>query len=168
MVQENLRELQPQLRNEDTIQLAIEKAFIDLDNSIINNYVNSAQNNGIALEEKIRYMQLAMSGSCALLSLYDLMTNTLYTACTGDSRATLGYEERLRKDFHPGLRCKKPYTGMGKSLVRIINSYVATDAGTLASSNTADFHTLQSATKPASFLALSESFLAKSSAPSRE
>jgi pyruvate dehydrogenase phosphatase len=90
LVQRNLRELQPQLRNEDTIQLAIEKAFIDLDDSIINNYVNSAQNNGIALEEKIRYMQLAMSGSCALLSLYDPMTNTLYTACTGDSRATLG------------------------------------------------------------------------------
>lgn len=92
LVQNRLRELQPQSRNEDTIQLAIEKTFIDLDDSIINNYVNSAHNKDMALEEKIRYMQIAMSGSCALLILYNPMTNTLYTACTGDSRGVLGQQ----------------------------------------------------------------------------
>jgi hypothetical protein len=54
------------LPNEDTIQLAIEKAVIDLGDSIIYNHVNSAQNkknNGIALEEEIRYIQIAISGS---------------------------------------------------------------------------------------------------------
>lgn len=92
LVQSRLRELGPQSRNEDTIQRAIEKAFIDLDNSIINNYVKSAHDEDIALQDKLRYMQIAMSGSCALLILYNSITNTLYTACTGDSRAVLGQQ----------------------------------------------------------------------------
>lgn len=93
LVQSNMRELQPQLRNQSTIQLAIEKAFIDLDVSIIKSYSDCAGNMDIDLKEKTRRMQVAMSGSCALLSLYDPMTHTLYIACTGDSRAVLGPQE---------------------------------------------------------------------------
>ena len=34
-----------------------------------------------------------MSGSCALLTMYNTSTGTLYTACTGDSRAVLGRQD---------------------------------------------------------------------------
>ena len=89
-VQRSLRELKPESRSEPDIQLAVKKAFIDLDQSIIKNYIDNGENIHLALEEKVRYMQIAMSGSCALLSLYDPTTSQLYTACTGDSRAILG------------------------------------------------------------------------------
>ncbi|ATY64281.1 phosphatase 2C [Cordyceps militaris] len=44
----------------------------------------------MALAEKVPYMEAAMAGSCALLVLYNPKTKTIYTACTGDSRAVLG------------------------------------------------------------------------------
>ncbi len=37
-------------------------------------------------------MEVAWFGSCALLIIYNPTTKTLYTACTGDSRAVLGQQ----------------------------------------------------------------------------
>ncbi|KAJ6786799.1 hypothetical protein PWT90_03849 [Aphanocladium album] len=91
-VQKRLNELDPPSRNDEMIQRAIESSFMEFDDSIIQNYIAQAKNNDISLDEKIHTMEVAMSGSCALLILYNPSTKTLYTACTGDSRAVLGHQ----------------------------------------------------------------------------
>ncbi|EGX89927.1 Protein phosphatase 2C [Cordyceps militaris CM01] len=91
-VQAKLNKLQPASRTDASIQDAIEAAFTELDDSIINNYVAYARSKDMTLEQKVPYMEVAMAGSCALLVLYNPNTKTLYTACTGDSRAVLGYQ----------------------------------------------------------------------------
>lgn len=89
-VQAKLNKLQWDSRTDQSIQHAIETAFEELDDSIIRGYVDCARNKDMALEHKVPYMEVAMAGSCALLVLYNPKTKTIYTACTGDSRAVLG------------------------------------------------------------------------------
>ncbi|OAA73693.1 Protein phosphatase 2C [Cordyceps fumosorosea ARSEF 2679] len=89
-VQTRLSKLEPESRTDKGICRAIETCFTDLDEAIIGPYVGNMRNNDVTLVEKIRAMQLAMSGSCALLVLFNPDARTLYTACTGDSRAVLG------------------------------------------------------------------------------
>ncbi|KAM3514183.1 hypothetical protein MY11210_002174 [Beauveria gryllotalpidicola] len=89
-VQAQLNKLQRKSRTDQTIQNAIETAFEELDDSIIRGYADCARNKDMALEHKVPYMEVAMAGSCALLVLYNPNTKTIYTACTGDSRAVLG------------------------------------------------------------------------------
>jgi pyruvate dehydrogenase phosphatase len=73
----------------ELVQNAIMKAFVDLDDSIIETALATAQSK-ISLQEKAKRLAPAYAGSCALLSLYDSLTGTLHVACTGDSRAVLG------------------------------------------------------------------------------
>lgn len=91
-VQKRLNMLEPESRTDEMIQSAIETSFQQVDDLIINNYINSAPEKAVPIEEKIHRMQLAMSGSCALLILYNPNTRTVYTACTGDSRAVLAQQ----------------------------------------------------------------------------
>lgn len=78
-----------QVTPEQTLQGAIMKAFVDLDNSIIKT-AEDASGSDQPLQEKVRRFAPAFAGSCALLSLYDPTTSRLHVACTGDSRAVLG------------------------------------------------------------------------------
>ncbi|KAL7950681.1 phosphatase 2C-like domain-containing protein [Trichoderma barbatum] len=78
---------------EQVVQRAIMKGFVDLDNSIIMNALDVPQSKE-SLQDKIRKLVPAYSGSCALLSMYDPAANTLHVACTGDSRAVLGKKSR--------------------------------------------------------------------------
>ena len=91
-VERALRKLEPHSRDEDSIRHAIGKAFTDLDHSIVDAYASNTHNKQMGLDKKMQYMEVAMSGSCALLSLYDPSTCNIYTACTGDSRAVLGQQ----------------------------------------------------------------------------
>ncbi|KAJ3478046.1 hypothetical protein NLG97_g8681 [Lecanicillium saksenae] len=93
-VQGSLNKLSPESRGDDSIRQAIAEAFAELDDSIINNYARfcGKDNREIRLAEKVRCMEVAMSGSCALLLLYNTTTRTLYTACTGDSRAVVSQQ----------------------------------------------------------------------------
>ncbi|KAM3451433.1 hypothetical protein MY3296_005249 [Beauveria thailandica] len=91
-VQAKLNKLRWDSRIDQCIQHAIETAFEELDDSIITGYLDCARNKDMALEHKIPYMEVAMAGSCALLVLYNPKTKTIYTACTGDSRAVLGHQ----------------------------------------------------------------------------
>jgi len=85
---------------------AIKKAFVNLDNDIINGNVNFT-NDEINEEDEedigkiytspldneeivTKQMMTALSGSCALVAVVDNETDDLYVACTGDSRAVLG------------------------------------------------------------------------------
>ncbi|KAJ3474056.1 hypothetical protein NLG97_g10014 [Lecanicillium saksenae] len=92
-LQERLDSLGPPSRTDDIIQSTIEKCFTDMDDSIIEDYRSCTRKKRLALSEKIRIMQRAMAGSCALVTLYNPATRTLYTACTGDSRAVLSVQK---------------------------------------------------------------------------
>ncbi|CAI7648139.1 unnamed protein product [Penicillium bialowiezense] len=73
----------------EQVQHAIMRAFVDLDDSIIETAQATSQSN-MSLQEKAKKLAPAYAGSCALLSLYEPLTSTLHVACTGDSRAVLG------------------------------------------------------------------------------
>ncbi|KAK6524296.1 hypothetical protein TWF694_005949 [Orbilia ellipsospora] len=73
----------------ESIDLAIKKGFVRLDNEIIHESVEKA----VKASSRAQAAELlgpAFSGSCALLAFYDSQTNLLRVACTGDSRAVLG------------------------------------------------------------------------------
>lgn len=77
------------LPDPDSVDAAIKKGFVKLDNEIVNDSVTKvlkAQSKVVAAE----ILAPALSGSCALLSFYDSRSKELRVACTGDSRAVLG------------------------------------------------------------------------------
>ncbi|KAL7938437.1 pyruvate dehydrogenase [Trichoderma chlorosporum] len=74
---------------QEAVQRAIIKGFLDLDDSIIKAALDVPQGKE-PLQDKVKKLVAAYSGSCALLSMYDPAANTLHVACTGDSRAVLG------------------------------------------------------------------------------
>lgn len=73
----------------EAVQHAMTKAFVDLDSSIVKTAQETAESN-LTFQEKMQRLLPAFAGSCALLSLFDPVTNNLHVACTGDSRAVLG------------------------------------------------------------------------------
>lgn len=74
---------------QESVQHAIKKAFVDLDDSIVKSAQETSQSN-LPLPDKMQKLMPAFAGSCALLALYDPVTSRLHVACTGDSRAVLG------------------------------------------------------------------------------
>jgi pyruvate dehydrogenase phosphatase len=73
----------------ESIDSAIKKGFLKLDNDIVHEAVKKV----IQSKSKVAAAELlapALSGSCALLSFYDSRSKVLRVACTGDSRAVLG------------------------------------------------------------------------------
>ncbi|KAI9778808.1 MAG: hypothetical protein M1839_007898 [Geoglossum umbratile] len=73
----------------ESIDAAIKKGFVRLDNEIVHESVEKvvkANSKRVAAE----LLAPALSGSCALLSFYDSKSKLLRVACTGDSRAVLG------------------------------------------------------------------------------
>ncbi|KAJ5135061.1 protein serine/threonine phosphatase 2C [Penicillium bovifimosum] len=76
---------------EELVQHAIIKGFTNLDDSIVKTALATSQSEK-SLQEKVRKLAPAYSGSCALLSMYDSTTGRLHVACTGDSRAVLGQQ----------------------------------------------------------------------------
>lgn len=79
----------PRLPTPASIDAAIKRGFVALDNTIVHDSVTQV----LKSQSKPKAASLlapALSGSCALLSFYDSATKTLRVACTGDSRAVLG------------------------------------------------------------------------------
>ncbi|KAJ2895502.1 uncharacterized protein MKZ38_006405 [Zalerion maritima] len=73
----------------EIIDQAIKKGFTQLDNEIVHEAVDMS----LKAKSKNKAAELlapALSGSCALLSFYDPVSETLRVACTGDSRAVIG------------------------------------------------------------------------------
>ncbi|KAJ5345599.1 protein serine/threonine phosphatase 2C [Penicillium brevicompactum] len=77
---------------DELVQRAIIKGFLNLDDSIVKTALITSQSQE-SLQEKVKKLAPAYSGSCALLSMYDSTTGTLHVACTGDSRAVLGQQK---------------------------------------------------------------------------
>ncbi|KAJ5088468.1 protein serine/threonine phosphatase 2C [Penicillium angulare] len=78
---------------QESVQRAIMKGFKNLDDSIIKTAMDTSESQ-TSLQEKVKKLAPAYSGSCALLSLYDSTAGMLHVACTGDSRAVLGQQIR--------------------------------------------------------------------------
>jgi pyruvate dehydrogenase phosphatase len=92
----------------ELIDSAIKSAFNSLDARIMNEAKRVAEGNSEPCSAAaVAAIAPALSGSCALLSIYDPSSSTVRTAVTGDSRAVLGswsseadsyYAEALSKD----------------------------------------------------------------------
>ncbi|KAF3064466.1 Protein phosphatase 2C like protein C10F6.17c [Daldinia childiae] len=77
-----------QLSDED-IQEAIKSAFTTLDDTLVKSAVATINGN-LSFAEKVRRLEAAYAGSCALLALLDPQSRKLTVASTGDCRAVLG------------------------------------------------------------------------------
>ncbi|KAK6334259.1 hypothetical protein TWF730_003473 [Orbilia blumenaviensis] len=81
--------IEHKLPSPESIDAAIKKGFLRLDNEIIHESVEKATK-APSRAAAAELLAPAFSGSCALLAFYDSQTNLLRVACTGDSRAVLG------------------------------------------------------------------------------
>ena len=73
----------------EAIDTAMKRAFLTLDNDIVNKSVEKTLSKSTK-RQSTELLAPALSGSCALLSFYDSSSKLLRVACTGDSRAVLG------------------------------------------------------------------------------
>jgi len=103
---------------------AIKKAFVNLDNDIVQGNVKFEANeidendeedigkiytSPLDSEETVKkQMMTALSGACALVAVVDNETDDLYVACTGDSRAVLGRKIK-NPECEEGEYCDKEY-----------------------------------------------------------
>lgn len=124
----------PYTPNDSHVVQTIKKAFKFVDDEILKEAADRARTGNSDLAHSISALSAAVSGSCALLALFDPARAILRVANTGDSRAVLGrwdmdagkyvakpmsYDqtgfnenevERLRQD-HPGEESVDPETG---------------------------------------------------------
>ena len=73
----------------EEIDRAMKDAFVRLDNDILK-AATEAITGSIPLQRAMHTIEMAESGSCALLAMYDVTSQLLRVACVGDSRAVLG------------------------------------------------------------------------------
>lgn len=77
--------------NDAAVDQAIKKAFVALDDVFMQQAQQTMESDA-SFAEKVLRLTPGSNGSCALLALFDPSTRTLRVACTGDSRAVLGYQ----------------------------------------------------------------------------
>ena len=73
-----------------SIDTAIKRGFLALDDEIVHASVNRITTNTKQKAAAAEILAPALSGACALLSFYDSSSKLFRVACTGDSRAVLG------------------------------------------------------------------------------
>ena len=73
-----------------SIDTAIKRGFLALDQEIVHASVNKITTNTKQKAAAAEMLAPALSGACALLSFYDSSSKLFRVACTGDSRAVLG------------------------------------------------------------------------------
>lgn len=78
------------LPSPQSIDAAIKRGFVALDDEIVNLSVEKVMMNKKHKAAAAELLAPALSGSCALLSFYDSSTKLFRVAVTGDSRAVLG------------------------------------------------------------------------------
>jgi len=74
-----------------SVEQAIKDSFVALDD-VFMQQAQQTMDSDASFAEKVLRLTLGSNGSCALLALFDPSTRTLRVACTGDSRAVLGYQ----------------------------------------------------------------------------
>lgn len=91
-VQQALSQLEPGdngVINDEAIHKAIESAFANSDDRLVKNALYIIESD-LSYPEKIKRLEPAYSGACALLTLYDPSSRKLHVASTGDCRAVSG------------------------------------------------------------------------------
>ncbi|KAK8026561.1 hypothetical protein PG991_003617 [Apiospora marii] len=92
-VQQSLREIigkgKPNPTDAD-IQQALQTAFTRLDDQLVASAQRTIEDPHTSFPDKIRRLEPAFAGSCALLALYNPATKSLHVASTGDCRAVVG------------------------------------------------------------------------------
>ncbi|KAF8640046.1 hypothetical protein AX17_001288 [Amanita inopinata Kibby_2008] len=96
----------PIIPSPQRVSLAIQDAFTKLDTELLNAPLHLLANNIDQESQKnkvvpdlsqhplaLSYMLPAISGSCAIMAVFDSSNRNLYVACTGDSRAVAGVWE---------------------------------------------------------------------------
>lgn len=73
-----------------SIDTAIKRGFLALDDEIVHASVNKITTNTKQKAAAAEILAPALAGACALLSFYDSSSKLFRVACTGDSRAVLG------------------------------------------------------------------------------
>lgn len=89
-VYNNLRKL-TQPTDDALVEQAIKDGFVALDD-VFMLQAHQTMDSDASFAEKVLRLMPGSNGSCALLALFDPSTRTLRVACTGDSRAVLGYQ----------------------------------------------------------------------------
>jgi pyruvate dehydrogenase phosphatase len=74
-----------------SVEQAIKDSFVALDD-VFMLQAQQTMDSDASFAEKVLRLTPGSNGSCALLALFDPSTRTLRVACTGDSRAVLGYQ----------------------------------------------------------------------------
>ncbi|ETS76306.1 hypothetical protein PFICI_11693 [Pestalotiopsis fici W106-1] len=92
-VRRALREAEPEngVFTDAAVHRAIESAFVRLDDELVKSAMEVTESN-LSYPEKVKRLEPAYSGACALLTLYDPSSRKLHVASTGDCRAVLGYK----------------------------------------------------------------------------
>lgn len=80
----------PSSSQSDAVTAAIKRAFVQLDNRIMDTAEQALRSYAPASAEALAPFAPAAAGSCALLTIFDPISSTLRTAVAGDSRAVLG------------------------------------------------------------------------------
>lgn len=75
--------------DEQTLQQALKSAFTTLDDALVKSALATIESS-LPFAEKVRRLEAAYAGSCALLTLFDPASRKLTVASTGDCRAVLG------------------------------------------------------------------------------
>lgn len=88
-VQQSLQSLQPGAHS-DLVMQAVVESFMNLDDALVKTALSVVADPAMTFTEKAVHLTPCYSGSCALLLVLDPSSMTLYTACTGDSRALHG------------------------------------------------------------------------------
>jgi pyruvate dehydrogenase phosphatase len=73
-----------------TVHKAMVRAFEAFDEALIKNAAAILHNDNLSFAEKLKVLEPASAGSCALLTLFDPTTRSLHIASTGDCRAVMG------------------------------------------------------------------------------
>lgn len=88
-VSRSLRRLERGIASED-VDSVIAKSFTELDAAILGKAEKAVKSTKPCDSEAIAALAPVLSGSCALLSIFDPQSSMLRVACVGDSRAVLG------------------------------------------------------------------------------
>ncbi|KAK8090194.1 pyruvate dehydrogenase [Apiospora hydei] len=91
-VQKALRDIGNKNPTDGEIQQALQTAFTKLDDMLVTSAKETIEGNH-SFPEKIRRLEPAFAGSCALLALYNPTTKSLHIASTGDCRAVVGSKD---------------------------------------------------------------------------
>lgn len=109
-----------QKKKDDTVDDTIKDAFVQLDNNIVNESFRKLFKNPND-KSNIQNILPAISGSCALLSIYDSKTKNLKVAVTGDSRTLImGYDDKNNSDKWFVRSCSIDQTGDNQDEVKRI------------------------------------------------